>query len=324
MAASVLAAALAACGGTTPETTPTTTPAGTTTVDVPLATSTLPTATAAPTTTTTLPPTAPPQRLDRGADATAERLHSDVETVAGISVRVAGSPEEAQLAEWLATQVDVVTGSPAATEDVPLPNGKTSINVWAEPVGDGATTVLLGAHIDTVPGSPGLDDNGSGTVVLLELLRRLIDDPVEGLTVQVAWFGAEEVLEGMTASDHHYGSRQAAARLASEGASPDWMLSVDMVGVGERLFGVAYEGTDPAAARALAEAGAAVGVTVEILDRGDISDHEGFAQAGSRAAMLWRPDNPAWHTPDDNHVDTALLLENIAVLEAFLQAGGTG
>lgn len=36
-----------------------------------------------------------------------------------------------------------------------------------------AQTVLVGAHSDTVPGSPGADDNGSGVVALLELARVL-------------------------------------------------------------------------------------------------------------------------------------------------------
>jgi Zn-dependent M28 family amino/carboxypeptidase len=37
--------------------------------------------------------------------------------------------------------------------------------------------VVLGAHYDTVPGSPGADDNASGVAVLLETARRMASNP---------------------------------------------------------------------------------------------------------------------------------------------------
>lgn len=50
---------------------------------------------------------------------------------------------------------------------------------WPQPPGHPAgrdptdTLVVVGAHHDTVPGSPGADDNGSGLAGLLELARVL-------------------------------------------------------------------------------------------------------------------------------------------------------
>ncbi len=312
---------LAACSGsdgTATATVPTTrTPE--TTIAAATTSSTTPPATIPPetTTTSTTTTTASPFPLDTRPADTLTRLENDLAVLIATGVRTAGSPEEIGTGDWLADQILAITGTAAFVEDVPLPDGLTSVNVWSTPTGNG-TPVLLGAHIDSVPGSPGLDDNGSGTVVLLEMLRRLVDEPVDGVAVQVVFFGAEEVLAAGGPNDHHFGSRLAAERLASEGTLPEWMLSVDMIGVGNDLVGVAYEGTDPAAAQLLAAAGSNVGTTVITLDRGDISDHEAFARAGSIAAMMWRPDNPAWHTPSDDTVDTALLLDDIAVLEAFL------
>ncbi|MFC6022557.1 M20/M25/M40 family metallo-hydrolase [Plantactinospora solaniradicis] len=64
----------------------------------------------------------------------------------------------------------------------PDPAGRTSM---------GETTVLIGAHLDTVPGSPGADDNASGVACLLELARLL---PAYGLArdVRLAVFDEEE------------------------------------------------------------------------------------------------------------------------------------
>lgn len=59
--------------------------------------------------------------------------------------------------------------------------------------GDQAGPVLLVcAHYDTVPFSPGADDNGSGVAVLLELARRLSGKDL-GLEVRLVFLDAEEV-----------------------------------------------------------------------------------------------------------------------------------
>ncbi len=187
--------------------------------------------------------------------------------------RVAGSPEEHLTADYLAYLIDDLN-LPINVDHVQLPNELGSRNVWTM-IGDGPTTVLLGAHYDSVPGSPGIDDNGSGVAVLSELMTRLAADPPQTLTVIVAFFGAEERLSGYPASAHHYGSRQMASDMEAQGNLPDFMLSVDMVGVGDRLLAVRYNQTDPTARDLLVSAGESVGVTVVPDSRGDISDHEG-------------------------------------------------
>lgn len=308
---------------TTSNAAPVTTTTGPATTDPPEAATTMVSGTTSTTASPVPPSTTAPLPLDTGSDATRARFDGDLGVLTSTGPRTAGSPEELGTASWLKSEITSITGADATVEDVPLPTGLTSINVWAPPIGTGRT-VLLGAHIDSVPGSPGLDDNGSGMVVLLEVMRRLTEDPVDGVAVQIVFFGAEEVIDGGGSDDHHFGSRQAAARMDLDGALPEWMLSVDMIGVGGDLVAVAYEGTDAAAAQLLAAAGSNVGTSVITLDRGDISDHEAFARAGSLAAMLWRPDNPAWHTPADDTVDTSLLLADLAVIEAFLALVAAG
>jgi hypothetical protein len=52
--------------------------------------------------------------------------------------------------------------------------------------------VILGAHYDAVPGSPGADDNASGVAALLEAGRLLKDEP-RRRTVRLVFFTLEEV-----------------------------------------------------------------------------------------------------------------------------------
>lgn len=81
--------------------------------------------------------------------------------------------------------------------------------------------VLIGAHYDSVPGSPGADDNASGVAVMLELARALAQQPPR----QPVWLVAFDLEEwGMR------GSRALAAELRRDGPKPDWMVSLEMVG----------------------------------------------------------------------------------------------
>src|SRR5689334_2609974 len=68
--------------------------------------------------------------------------------------------------------------------------GVVAANLLADRPGTSAGPVyLVGAHLDTVPGSPGADDNASGVACLLELARVL---PVDRSDVLLAVFDEEE------------------------------------------------------------------------------------------------------------------------------------
>ncbi len=57
--------------------------------------------------------------------------------------------------------------------------------------------VMAGAHLDSVPAGPGINDNGSGSAALLELAQQLAKLKPEN-TLRFAWWGAEE--EGLIGS----------------------------------------------------------------------------------------------------------------------------
>lgn len=252
-------------------------------------------------------------------DTAAARLAADVAAVTAYGPREAGTTaERAATDEIIRRLAGAVGNDQVRVEDVPLPNGRTSRNVWAT-VGTGPITVVLGAHLDSVAGSPGADDNASGVAVLLEVARRLrAAPPRPDVTVHIAFFGAEEGLRGYSGDAHHFGSRRFSARLANAGTLPHWMASVDMVGYGARLLSVHLRGTGTDAADLLAAAGARAGAPATRDERGAISDHEAFALAGVPSAFLWRPDNPDYHGPGDVEVVPRLLVEDAAVVDAFV------
>ena len=76
----------------------------------------------------------------------------------------------------------------------------TEVNVIAErPGANTSNVVMAGAHLDSVPEGPGINDNGSGSAALLEtaLMMAKVKTPN---TIRFAWWGAEELgLIGSTA-----------------------------------------------------------------------------------------------------------------------------
>ncbi|RLV92990.1 Aminopeptidase Y [Spathaspora sp. JA1] len=69
----------------------------------------------------------------------------------------------------------------------------TTMNVIAETVfGDHDNVVSLGAHTDSVAEGPGINDDGSGTLSLLEVAKQLSKFKINN-AVRFAWFTAEEV-----------------------------------------------------------------------------------------------------------------------------------
>src|SRR5690606_14103403 len=83
-----------------------------------------------------------------------------------------------------------------------------TFNVLAETAtGDPDHVVMLGAHLDSVPAGPGVNDNGSGSATVLELARQFAACSPNS-KVRFAWWGGEEW--GL------HGSRQYVAALTDD------------------------------------------------------------------------------------------------------------
>lgn len=78
---------------------------------------------------------------------------------------------------------------------------RTTYNVLAEtPGGDPDNVVVVGAHIDSVPRGPGINDNGSGSAGILAMAEALEGRDVHN-KVRFAWWNAEEF--GLLGSRHY-------------------------------------------------------------------------------------------------------------------------
>jgi Zn-dependent M28 family amino/carboxypeptidase len=278
------------------------------------------------------------------------RLRLHVETLAAVP-RPPGSEAHrsarAYIRDRLAAAGFVVRDDPFDGSPAP------GVNLLTDPIGPpGSPLVVVGAHYDSLPETPGADDNASAVAALLELATSLRPQPTPtGWTarLQLAAYDQEEY--GLLGSNHHSG------RLAGPVRG---MLSLEMLGFtdprpgGQRLP-KALEGLYPDVGDFIGVVGntASARLTQQVaqaLDRvaglpvqslvvpGDgsalpdsrRSDHASFWDRGLAAVMVTDTSflrNPHYHrasdTPDTlDYLFLARVAEGVRrAVEALLTAG---
>ncbi len=143
--------------------------------------------------------------------------------------------------------------------------------------------VMLGAHLDSVPAGPGINDNGSGVGSLLEIAEKLGSSPQLTNAVRFSFWGSEEVdLDGST--------RYVEALNDAERQQIMMYVNLDMVaspnagyfvqgGKGRKSASAGPPGS-ARIAEVLVEQFAAAGVAAETATFDGESDYAAFLDAG--------------------------------------------
>lgn len=175
-------------------------------------------------------------------------------------------------------------------------DGGTSRNVVATWPSVVAAPFVIGAHMDTVSGSPGANDNASGVAVVLEMAR-IFAGRERVRFMEFVTFGSEEYGKN---GRHHIGSEVRVARMTARRVRrTPGMLSVDMIADGRPLI-AGYSGFDSdVVARDVFNKLRRAGIDMTFRVLCDCSDHGPFERAGIPAAFLWSGDEPNYHSPSD-------------------------
>lgn len=153
---------------------------------------------------------------------------------------------------------------------------RSSLNVLAARPG-ATVTHLSGAHLDSVPDRPGMNDNGSAVAVLLEAALALPEEHSMGF----AWWGAEEY--GLHGSLHYVADLQG----TPEFDSLEKYLNLDMVASPNYVICALGPGDDRAPYSDFFESTGQPWVPmIPIAASGGGSDHASFEQAGIPWVML--------------------------------------
>jgi hypothetical protein len=189
-------------------------------------------------------------------------------------------------------------GSQATVSVEATASARATENVIAEtPGGSDDRIVMAGGHLDSVRGGPGIDDNGSGAVTLIEAAEAIGPKP-PGAKVRVAFWAAEEL--GLLGSRHYVRSLVRAERARIEA-----YLNFDMVGSPNAVPAV-YGDADEELAQVLRDSSR---TRLADASAGQSSDHTFFELAGIPVNGLYtgsseggpggRPRDPCYHLACD-------------------------
>jgi Zn-dependent M28 family amino/carboxypeptidase len=218
-----------------------------------------------------------------------------------------------------------------------LAESRRTRNVIGESrAGDPRDLVVVGAHLDSVQRGPGLNDNGSGSVLILEVAEQMAKMRPRN-RVRFVWWSAEEL--GLLGSSHY-------VRQLSAGAlqSHALYLNLDMVG-SPNFVRFVYDGDGPASSggsagsaaieRVFARYFSARKLAYKETDLGGGSDHLPFVRAGVPVGGLFtgtdsekstaeasvfggragQPYDPCYHRPCDTAANV-----NVTVLKQLADA----
>ena len=190
-----------------------------------------------------------------------DEMHSNLEHLSGFHTRYYKSDYGKQSSDWLYGRISEVISEAGADKTVSVnkfqhdwPQTSTIVTI----PGRTNSTVVIGAHQDSInlwfPSmlpAPGADDDGSGTVTILEVLRVLLQDEsiVAGKaqnTIEFHWYSAEE--GGLL------GSQDIFSQYEKEGRDVKAMLQQDMTGYTQKTIDAGDE--------------VSVGVIVDYVDPG--------------------------------------------------------
>ncbi|GAB1539183.1 M28 family peptidase [Scytonema sp. NUACC21] len=171
----------------------------------------------------------------------------------------------------------------------------TGRNVIAHLAGVTQPKIVIGGHYDSVPGSPGANDNASGTAVVLALARNMSNTEAARQAWFVAFDGEEDGLHGSRTFVKTKGAKFLSGLKA--------MLNFDMVGVNKQL-GIGGTSSLTAYARKINSG-------VKTFGSSGGSDHAAFADKGVPILFFYRGQEPGYHTPNDKKVDPKLLDETM-------------
>lgn len=172
----------------------------------------------------------PLQPLTDGERLTRERLAAHVERLAGvIGERNMWRPDSlAATADYIESEFRAL-GFPVASQAyrVSSPAGPArNLEIEIRGSGGPGEIVVIGAHYDSVPGSPGANDNGSGVAALIELAR-LLKGEIFPRSLRLVAFVNEEPPFFTTGE---MGSQVYARRARERGERVAAMLSLETIG----------------------------------------------------------------------------------------------
>lgn len=156
------------------------------------------------------------------SNVSASNILADLTTFENFGIKQLGSNPLSNTKDWLVDRYENL-GYTAIVEQAFTVSGNTSYNIIVTKTGSvfPNTYVIVDAHYDTING-PGTNDNGSGTVLLLEMARLLAHVDTE-YSIKFIHFSGEEL--GLIGSNYYVNNT-----VIPEDLDIKLVLNIDQVG----------------------------------------------------------------------------------------------
>ncbi|KAJ0335130.1 hypothetical protein COL922a_009707 [Colletotrichum nupharicola] len=265
------------------------------------------------------------------------RMQAHLERFSAFHNRYYLSRTGVESAEWLFGQISAIVdaaGHPTANVRYVRHTAWSQPSIIVTIPGQNQRTVVVGAHLDSVISgdrgagrAPGADDNGSGSVMILEVLRVALTDQRIAAgellnTVEFHWYGAEEA--GLLGSQDIFTQYNASRRQVVA------MLNQDMVGYvgrdGVERFGVVTDWVDldqVAFMKRVIDAYTDIPYEETVCGYA-CSDHASANRNGYPSSFIFEAPfgnhNPYIHTPNDTieHVSFDHALQHAKMTTGFV------
>ncbi|TDZ37088.1 Aminopeptidase Y [Colletotrichum trifolii] len=161
--------------------------------------------------------------------------------------------------------------------------------------GDPNKVIMLGAHLDSVLEGPGINDDGSGTAGLLEIMGSVKKYSGFPHKIRFAWWAAEEA--GLVGS-YYYTENLS----ADEADKIKYYFNYDMIGSPNPIYELSTYNNSGIGPQLLADYLEANGKTVTYSEFDDRSDYAGFIALGIPTASIFTGEgenDPCYHQACD-------------------------
>ncbi len=214
--------------------------------------------------------------------------------------RVTGQPGNVAAAEWIKKRLEGY-GLPTMYDEFSTGRGSTkNVYAWIDGSEAPEEVIVVGAHFDHISGSPGADDNASGTVLVLELAKAFSMLPKKDIrrTIVFQLYSGEEL--GLLGSKH-YCANPKFPKNAPSMRKHVFMLNADMVGrLGSQQYLMLFEEEMDDIGQMVQDLSSKYPFALSITKRGSGgSDQTPFLNKGVTVGWLFTGTHRDYHRPTD-------------------------
>lgn len=144
--------------------------------------------------------------------------------------RESGTKRERKMGDFLIQELKQmgVEDTAILEQEFAMKSNAQSRNIIVVKPGKSSEQIIIGAHYDSAFDTSGIDDNGSGVAVVLESIKRLLNEDLDKTVVFAFWGAEESGIEGSSYYVEHMSEEEKINTIS--------YLNVDSIAAGDKQY----------------------------------------------------------------------------------------